>query len=203
MNNLKKLEVKRLIKELDFIESDFEYKNELINQIQSEFINDVNSYLDLNPELKKVFEDQINLRIEQTINKKISDSTRMVEHNENLDDDTSESVDDTDPKLRKLYREIVKKTHPDKIGDERMNDIYIKASKGYDKKDNIVIYSICDELGIDYDLDGVDLLLSEKIENTKSKINFLQSTFTWQWYYTHNMDEKRKIIIDYVNRQII
>ena len=87
MNNLKKLEVKRLIKELDFIESDFEYKNELINQIQSEFINDVNSYLDLNPELKKVFEDQINLRIEQTINKKISDSTRMVEYNENLDDE--------------------------------------------------------------------------------------------------------------------
>ena len=39
MNKLKQLEVKRLIKELDFLSSDFEYKNELVFELALVFPN--------------------------------------------------------------------------------------------------------------------------------------------------------------------
>ena len=42
MSKLKRLEVKKLLKELDFIESDFNYKNEIVFESDSEFIKSVN-----------------------------------------------------------------------------------------------------------------------------------------------------------------
>ena len=41
MSKLKRLEVKKLLKELDFIESDFNYKNEIVFEADSEFIKSV------------------------------------------------------------------------------------------------------------------------------------------------------------------
>ena len=52
MNNLQKLESKRLLKELDFYESDLEYKSELVNHVETTFIQSVNEYLDEHPALK-------------------------------------------------------------------------------------------------------------------------------------------------------
>ena len=41
MHNIKKLEIKKLFKELDFLESDYEYRNEVINAVDSNFIEEV------------------------------------------------------------------------------------------------------------------------------------------------------------------
>ena len=49
MNKLKILEVKKLLKELDYIESDFEYRSEVISEADSEFIQSVNDFLVSHP----------------------------------------------------------------------------------------------------------------------------------------------------------
>jgi hypothetical protein len=46
-------------------------------------------------------------------------------------------------KIRKLYRDIVKVTHPDKVDNKSLNDIYIESTKCYDENDKIGIYKIC------------------------------------------------------------
>ena len=201
MNNLQKLESKRLLKELDFYESDLEYKSELVNHVETTFIQSVNEYLDEHPALKDEFDEKINKRIEDTINKKIL-ASEFIEQDVFIEDDEIDSKEEN-PKMRKLYREIVKQTHPDKIKNEKLNNLYIDAGKSYDNQDIFNIYSICDELGISYELDeSENFILKDKIKYLQDKIKFIQSTFTWQWYYTEEEVEKNKIIKEYVKKQI-
>ena len=201
MNNLQKLESKRLLKELDFYESDLEYKSELVNHVETTFIQSVNEYLEEHPTLKDAFDEKINKRIEDTINKKILTS-EFIEKDSSLEDDEIDSKEEN-PKMRKLYREIVKQTHPDKIKNNKLNNLYIEAGKSYDSEDLFNIYSICDELGISYELDeSENYILKDKIKYIQDKINFIHSTFTWQWYYTEEEIEKNNIIKEYVKKQI-
>jgi hypothetical protein len=195
MNNLEKLEIKRLLKELDFIESDYEYKNELINQLELEFIDSVNNYLDNHPTLKEAFDDKINQRFQETINKKIEESKKEVAIVE-------KEIIEVDPKVKKLYREIVKKTHPDKVKDSDLNDLYIESTKYYEKGDILSIYKICDELNLEYEF-GLEEneLIKNKITSYKEKIELLQSTFTWKWSSTED-SSKNQIIEDYIKIQL-
>jgi hypothetical protein len=72
-------------------------------------------------------------------------------------------------------------THPDKVDNKSLNDIYIESTKCYDENDKIGIYKICTYLDIDYDIDiEDDKIIEGKIEVLK--IGFLlESTFTYQW----------------------
>ena len=137
MHKLKQLEIKKLIKELDYIESDFEY-------------NDAKPI-----------------------------------------------------KLKKLYRDIVKITHPDITKDKKLNDIYIKATNMYDKNDLGGIYSICSELKIYYDLDESDAdNISLRIKTLKDRIDFVESTFTWKWHYSNTPQEKEQVVFFYIRAQL-
>ena len=201
MNNLQKLESKRLLKELDFYESDLEYKSELVNHVETTFIQSVNEYLDEHPTLKEIFDEKINKRIEETINKNRLTS-ESIEQDILIEDIEVDSKEEN-PKLRKLYIEIVKQTHPDKVKNEKLNNLYIEAGKSYDSQDLFNIYSICDELGISYELEeSENFIIKDKIKYLQDKIKFIQSTFTWQWYYTEEEIEKNNIIKEYVKKQI-
>jgi hypothetical protein len=49
MSKLKQLEIKKLMKELDFIESDFTYKSEIVHEADNNFIKSVNELLEEHP----------------------------------------------------------------------------------------------------------------------------------------------------------
>ena len=109
-----------------------------------------------------------------------------------------------DEKLRKIYRNIAKKTHPDKISDTRLNDIYIMASKMYDTNDVMGIYTICDQLGIPYELSIEDSeKLKSQISMMKERVGFMESTFTWKWYHTEDESERSRILVEYIKSKII
>ena len=133
MSKLKQLEVKRLIKEFDFLNSDLDYKNELVYEADNSFIKNVNEFLDNNPEVKKIFDRKIDDRLNKIIMEKVEKT--YVENI--IPDETEDIIIKKDDKIRKIYREIAKKTHPDKVDNKKLNDIYIKASTHYDEKDYI------------------------------------------------------------------
>ena len=202
MSKLKQLEIKKLIKELDFLSSDFEYKNELVFEADNSFIKNVNEFLDDNPEVKKIFDRRINDRLDQIIMNKVESENTINEDNLIIDEVEDISIK-KDDKIKKIYREIAKMTHPDKVDNKKLNDIYIKASTHYDNNDVIQIYSICDELGIDYDINESDTdLIINNINNIKEKIQFIESTTTWKWYYTEDEGLKNEIILNYIRSQI-
>lgn len=198
MASLTELELKRMLKELDFYESDYEYKNEIVMQAEMDFIKKVNDFLVQNPELKTIFDEKIQKRLEDNIKKKSEE-----EELNDFEVEEKEEAKFISPKMKKLYREIVKKTHPDKIRDKKLNEVYIKASKYYNDADLLSIYKICSDLHIYYEVDIEDNeYVKEKIVSVKDKINFIQATYTWKWHFTESDTDKNSIILEYIKGQI-
>ena len=202
MKKLHQLEARKLLKELDYVKSDYEYKNEIVFEADNSFMRCLNDFLEKNPVLKEMFDKKINSGIDDLIRNRSLESVI-----ESVSDEESEMViveNIVDEKLRKIYRNIAKKTHPDKISDVRLNDIYIMASKMYDTNDIMGIYSICDQLGIPYDLSIEDgEILKSQISMMKERVGFMESTFTWKWYHTDDEKEKSQILVDYIKSKII
>jgi hypothetical protein len=147
--------------------------------------------------LKKLFEDKLNQRFEDAVSKSINEEKEEEDY-----DDLNHKITPS-PKLKKLYREIVKKTHPDKIKNKKLNDLYIKSANYYENNEILQIYKICDDLGIEYELEITDdLVIKDKIEFYKDKITMLQSSFTWKWTSSDDLN-KIEIIKNYINKMII
>lgn len=222
MSKLKALETKKLLKELEFVESDYDYKAEVIGEADSDFLKSVNTFLETKPELKDIFDRRINYKVDQMLKKKQDeireieineakadredeilevDQTQPVEEEPCQEDETIENIDAT--KLKKLYREIVKLTHPDKVANKKFNDLYIRGTSFYDKNDIAGLYSICDELNIEYEVDEADnQLISDKIGTLKERIGFMQSTYTWKWFYSKDQQEKDNVVVAYIRMQL-
>ena len=58
MSRLKSLEFQRLIKELQFIESDYLYQSEIIRESNNVFLDSVETILDSYPELRSIYRDR-------------------------------------------------------------------------------------------------------------------------------------------------
>lgn len=206
MDKIRKLEIKKLIKELNFTESDYIYKKEMVNEIEASFIKSVNLFLENHPEIKQVFNDKINQSVENVFNKKkleIENKLNTEEEVEQTQEEGEIIIDVKVKKLKKLYREIVKSTHPDKINNKKLNDIYLKATQYYNTLDITGTYSLCDELEITYEVDDEDYqLIVNKINELKDRIIFIESTLTWQWYNAEDENQKTRIIINYIKSRL-
>lgn len=204
MNRLKDLEIKRLLKELDFIETDYEYRSEIVSEADSEFMDSINQFLSKNPELKDLYDKKVTDRIEKTINniKNNEEQEELINEEQSKEDDVM--INEKSPEVKKVYREIVKLTHPDKIKDKRLNNYYIKSTDLYNDNDKIGLYKICDELGIEYQIDENDTeIIEDKINTLKRKINFLESTFTWKWFNTKDEKSRERILLDFISLKTI
>jgi hypothetical protein len=200
MNRLQFLQTKKLFKELEYMESDFEYRNEIISEADSDFISKVNNFLEEHPDLKEIYDEKIDNHIQQSILKNTEEVIELFEE-EVIEQEISEEV--KLPKVKKLYREIVKLTHPDKVDQKSLNDLYLTATKYYDKNDKIGLYKVCAELDIDYDLDDEDnQIIESKIDDLKRRIEFLESTFTWQWINTDGEKEKLEMMIQFIRMRL-
>ena len=206
MNKLHQLEVRRLLKELDYVKSDFEYKNEIVFEADNSFMRSLNDFLEKNIVLKEMFDKKINRKIDEMIRERSTE--RVIESIPDVVEEESTEITIVekvvDEKLRKIYRVIAKKTHPDKISDVRLNDIYIMASKMYENNDVMGIYSICDQLGIPYELSTEDgEILKSQISMMKERVGFMESTFTLKWYHTEDENERTHILVEYIKSKII
>jgi hypothetical protein len=207
MSKLKQLEIKKLLKELDFIESDFTYKSEVIHEADSNFIKTVNELLEKHPLLKEVFDKKINSKIDYIFEKKDEEIKEKIEScNEEevfIEDDFVLVEKFVDQKVKKLYREIAKVTHPDRINNRKLNDLYLRATTCYDNNDRPGTYTICDELDIEYEPDDSDTqTISNKIIDVKGKITFIESTITWNWYHSDDKRVKEQMILRYIKDRL-
>lgn len=201
MEKLKKLEINRLIRELEYFESDYEYKSEMLHNADTEFLSSVNKVVESHPELKRIYDHRIN----QIHQQRIESISQISQENKSdiIEEDVEVITREKDPKLKNIYRNIVKKTHPDKVGDEELKNFYIESTRFYETDDIISLYKICDKLKIEYDIEDNDYyLIQNQIQKIKEKVQFLESTFTWMWL---NADETKKeeIVLNFVRLQIV
>lgn len=207
MNKIKQLESKKLIKELEYIQSDYNYRIELISEADSEFLKSLNSFLEKNPDIKEIFDNKINKKIEELFHKKIQeiDNSNSESQAHYKNEDTTEVVEKVDLrkiKLKKLYREIVKSTHPDRVTNNKLNELYLRATEFYNNNDFSGTYSICVELDIFFEIDEEEIrLINEQIFSLKNRIEFLEKTLTWKWFNSEDQT-KENIMLQYIKLRL-
>jgi hypothetical protein len=194
MANLKYLEFQRLIKELQFVESDYLYQSEIIKQSDKIFLESVNDILEKYPDLNKIWQDK---KIKETdiLNQDIKDV--VVEEDIIEPDKPTQNKD-----IKKIYREIVKSTHPDKIKSSKLNELYLEATQAYETSDVVTLYKVCLDLMIDFDWSDDEISkIKERIDLYRNQIIFLESTYTFKWLKS-NDDDRIQIVLKFIQNKI-
>jgi hypothetical protein len=196
MDFFSRLEFNRLLKELDFIDSDLIYKSTLLKLADENFIKNVNEVLETFPQLKQIVDDRLNQRFNLINNEHPS----PISIEENDDEIIFESKDQ---RLKTLYRQIARSTHPDVASQSNLKEVYLEAQKAYDSNNLVGIMSICEKLKIDYEITSEEFqLIKDEIDLKKQRIKFLESTYTWKWYQVESTEERNQIILNYLETQI-
>ena len=73
MNHLKYLEFQRLMKELQFVESDYQYQSEIMRISDIEFFKSVEIILNQFPQLKDIYNQKQDEHLHKIISQSISD----------------------------------------------------------------------------------------------------------------------------------
>jgi phenylalanyl-tRNA synthetase alpha subunit len=202
---ISKLKIQRTIKEYDFLKSEYDYINQLTSEADKEVMSIVNEYLSNKPALKDIYESKERKIIEDNLKKiKKNLENEEKEKSEEKEKKESEPSKKKSKKSKTLYREIVKKTHPDKVKDnEKLKDLYVRATDSYNEDDAASLYAICDELDIEFNVGEEDLLFFEQnIHRIKSEIDFLTKTFSYQYAMSESKKEKDKVILNFIKTKI-
>jgi hypothetical protein len=183
---LKQLEIKKIFQEYNLLLVDDEYKKEMVNEYRADFLTEIENKrreLGIEPEVPKI-EDEPNAE-NMDSSDEVAEPTKTIIH---VDEETKK-------KLKKIYKEIVKKTHPDKTNSEKHLDMYIKSKQAYEENNIIDLYSICIDLQIEFDYDVIDIKsMLEIINHKKMKLKNLESSYLWLWVHSQDESEKEKII---------
>lgn len=172
-NKLEVLEFKKLFQEYNYLVSDDLYKKELIFVAQKEFLTKVRE-----------------LKGEETSPMPAAPTQGAVAEKILL-----EITEELKIKIKKVYREIVKITHPDKSGSSQHKEIYITATKAIEEHNLFELYNICLELGILYSIDREDKeVLTTHINQKKTKLKEIESSFIWLYINAKTEEEAMQII---------
>lgn len=176
---LELLEIKKLLQEYSFLKVDDEFKQEVIQDGKAEFLERVHQTNGTPPPLPEPEATE-------------GDAAKLVDPNSIDPNLVGENVK---IKIKKLYREIVKLTHPDKTEEVEMVDLYTKATMAADNFDLFVLYDICAKLNITHTFDSEDrIVLKEHIFKKKEKLDSIEKSFIWV-YLTADTEEKKEELI--------
>ena len=191
---IKELENIKLIRELNYLRSEYEYKLNLIQSYNIDFYNWIEKILIMNSELKEMYDNKKNISLSEQVKK-----------SEKLEiDDDDESVIEGDSKLKDFYRQIVKVTHPDKINSDTLNTLYNEANQAFKEGNKIDIVLLCDRLGLSYEITEEDReSLRIEITGIRKKIDYLESSYVYQWKLTDDENLKNKVALNYIKNLII
>jgi hypothetical protein len=140
-------------------------------------------------------------------------SKKPPEIKKNLEDTEPEDLESIEEKisqepstpknkdLKNLYRKIVSKTHPDKIGDDKHTDIFNAAARAYESDDLAKLLEIAGSLNVEVSQLSPEAvaLLKININSMTKEINTLKQSAAWAWASAKTEEEKKAIINFIIN----
>lgn len=185
-NNVLVLEYKLYKEKLEIVQNEFDLGSKDLDARLQNYKKAFNSALDAES-IKKVF-------------KNIDNLSSAVIVKENKDKKTNNRLRS---EIKKLYKQIVKMTHPDKqigmfskIRKQQLTEKYLKATDAYRENDEFKIVSIAHDLQID--ISEVDLsYITVEIVETKLKIEEIKSKVGYQFYHTPE-DKKEEYVANFL-----
>ena len=99
--------------------------------------------------------------------------------------------------LKKLYRKIAEKTHPDKVGSNEHSKLFSEAAEAYATNDIASLLEIAGNLNIELSILSPEsiALLESNIKTLAYMIHQQKQTAAWSWHQAKNEDEKKNIIL--------
>jgi len=158
------------------------------------------------------------LEIHKNANQELNRAIRMAKDDstdesefekEDEEDEEIETFEDTPERkiLKKLFRKIVFKCHPDRLPKEtsdgekdKMQDLYEKAVLAHDRDNWGLMVVVAIKLDIKLPKEANDMIgrIGEETEGLKTQVSQLTSSFAWQWYHSEE-DLQKRMIDDYLN----
>jgi len=119
-----------------------------------------------------------------------------------IEDEEDEEAEDKEPEipknkdLKKLYRKIASKSHPDKADNDEDAALFSKAAKAYKENDLATMLDIAGLLNLEIvELSPESIfLLSENIKTLSDGINNKKKTASWAWHQSETEEQKVAII---------
>ena len=176
MDKLSSLEIQKLLSEYSFLVVDSEYKMNVVDSKRTEFLKMVNEQIgDDKSEETPPNQDEVKPEKEIEVPSEIKN------------------------KCKKIYREIVKLTHPDKVESEWLLDLYIKSKKAYEEFNLFELYLIGLKLDINITLEKEDMeTLNQTIEKKRGEIDYIESSWIWLWINSETEEDCQTIINNFI-----
>ena len=183
-DKLKQLEIKKLLSEYEYLIVDDEYKQQIISDYSSQFINEINEKSGIKEE-KPEEDEEIIPPEEREIIKKINDE---------------DLTDETKKRMKSMFREIMKKTHPDKVQSEELVDIYIKSKEAYETNDILGLCFYANKLNVIVELSDMEIeILKDMIKKKKEELETIEKSWLWLWYKAGTEQAKDNVVKLYYN----
>lgn len=169
----------------DITEENEEHKQTLANDFKKEF-----AFIEWKRQQEK-------LKAEQELQEKEQDSEEEPE-SESPEEDEEEILEqdnkpsDTPDELKKLYRAIAQKTHPDKTTDERLNEIFKLSADAMKEENWMALVEFAGELNLDIEFlsDETCAKVEESIDRNQKKIIGIKNTFSYIWSRQKNEQDR-------------
>jgi hypothetical protein len=182
---LEQLEIQKLLQEYSFLLLDEEYKLEVVDTNKMEFLNKVREITGALPEPPPPPPQE--------------EQDAPPPKKEKIDPSTVDPS--TRDKVKKLYREIAKITHPDKVSSEELVDLYMRATVAAEEFDLFTLFEICSKLQIEHSVDGEDKeILKVKIDKKKDKLKNIEGSFIWLYAHAKTEQEKQFLINQFAEK---
>ena len=227
--DIKKLEIKKLFKEFGFLKIDEEYKIEIQALYGPEFEKKIQDVFKENPDMNLIFNNNQNINGNSNTNTSAGQTNSESSAAENLHKFIGIEIYDPnninisneiwmelytgktqatepikegliiDEKVKKLYRKIATKTHPDKVSSKHLHELYLKAQEAHNKNDIFTLYLISNDLNIEYEFEVSKLSdFKNKIRELKNKNSLIEQTYLWAWIHEENEEIKKHILHHFI-----
>jgi hypothetical protein len=178
-NKLQQLEVKKLMQEYSFLLLDEEYKQEVIAANKTEFLT----------------------RVREANGKPMAEPEQAPERpaKKRIDPDMVDKS--TRDKVKRLYRDLAKLTHPDRCDDAELHEVYVMATEAADEFDLFALYEICHRLDITHSIDPEDKdILRQRIMHKREALAAIESSFIWLYAHAPSEEHRQKLVDQFVNK---
>jgi len=111
--------------------------------------------------------------------------------------------DHTKKRMKKMFRDVMKKTHPDKVKSEELVEIYIKSKEAYELNDLLSLSHYANKLNIEVRLNVVEIkILKDLLSKKKESLEVIESSWLWLWYNSKTKESKKKVVELYYEKHI-
>jgi hypothetical protein len=199
------LQYRKLLSELKFKNEELEIMSESMNEIHMEFETYYNDFLARHDMSKKQLEDSktpefVEFKKEMEAPLPETDATGIVV----IDQPTNEDKEAKEV-FSKLYKQIVKKCHPDRLSQDdmeyfnKMNSRFKAATWGYNNGKWSIVIKIAEELGIKpSNYKKMNGHLRREVKNVDKKLQYFKNSYGYMLYEAEEESSKDNIIKNFI-----